>query len=182
MKTATTSKNPMEWIGVAHNDTIRYVFKKLKADPTLKKDPKTIENLIVEYFGLVGLASKPVKSKKLKEVDELIAIMQKELPLEKLLAEIDRLEKTPKILNEQDLLIFYSTAAVARHSIKLWTPTIEGGEDFGKNFGVPVMALPWIWHVAIADAKGMHESGGGLGGALHSISESVNYILTHPPY
>mgnify|MGYP007068279029 CR=1 FL=1 len=171
----------MEWIGYAHNDAIRYILKKMKNEPTIIKNKKAIKKLVTEYFENTGFGKQPVKSKYPSPVaaDELLVLLRKQLPLQKLLPEIERLENqvTKKILDEKDLLFFYSMAAIARHSAILWAPVDEGGEGVWPITSQSAKYCPYV-EGYLADAKSYHEHGPfGFGYVVHdSIQAYVNAL------
>lgn len=193
--------NPMEWVGEAHNAGVRYIGAKIKITPKTLPDQVEIEKFANEYFGAVGIISQKNASfqkspdtkviidslvKKgivtlagAKEISTLLTGIEEAQSLKMILNKIEQHEQSAiGSLRDRELLFFQGMAAVARHSLKLWAPISEGGEDFGQSIIGASTAKKTNWrkviHVALADVRG-YLVGGPTGAVIWSVLAYIFY-------
>lgn len=190
MKPSANYKNPMEWVGEVHNQSVNFILREMQRDTKNKPTEKFVRKHVTDYFGSVGVTCEKIPRYKntlnvnktlegmkkngvitndcFEDIIELFNIIQKNEPLSKVLVEIDMQEHAAaKKLHGPDLLHYQGLNAVIRHSAKLWAPVNEGGEDLGHKLLGVTKKVNW-GEVACADGCGFEE-GGIVGAVLFSV-------------
>ena len=183
--------NKMEWVGLLHNASLRYVFDRISTIAPKKPSKNIVKAIIEEYFAAAGIreavpkfnpkvtmesaiAALLKKNKVTKggaeALGKLALLLSKPPKLATLTKQVTKLElESIRILDGADLLTFQAAAAVARHSAQLWAPKKDGGDGQPTNY--PQFSIDW-GEVLAADCIGFFE-GGPLGAAVFSLADAL---------
>jgi hypothetical protein len=163
-------KNPVEWIGQAHNACIHYVFDRI--NPSKPVELKKIAGLIEDYFAASGF---PVEKNSLPRTEaalkKVVAPLKRAAMSRALFAAVTKLDAltlsatsrtayqngvrklenaAQRVLNVDDLRTFQAMSAVARHSADLW---MQGGSYPITGGGGTVPAGMAPGRVIVADYR-----------------------------
>ncbi len=199
---ASASDNFMDWVGMEHNQGVKYVLQHLQELPEGDAIVEKIDELTGSFFIMTrgsydGMRLPPIPEtieeldpyEWIKEAPVSYAVKQYEFSLLNLLSQdmaIEEFEQALELLERRamlnlsggDLEIFLSSASVARHSMRFWTPCELGGMGgleylhiCGVDTGYDSRAINW-WKVLGCDCLG-----GIFGGAGGYICASLISVV-----
>ena len=147
--------NPMEYIGIQHNEDLKYILENLDEIPARKLIKPAIEKILsikykednqlksvslcfyeipdfpetIEELDLYSWIENFDVSEKLKEkLKETLDILSQGYKLEKLLSILSQKElEASTLFSGNELNVYYSHLSVAKSSATFWAPESEGG-------------------------------------------------------
>ena len=182
---ASNPDNPIDWVGQAHNQGVKFVLEQIQNLPSGEVDAVVIKKLVAEYFQLDAesipeyrdisvdeliknsLGKSIISDSGAKFLRKLFEIVDADdfQTLSQFLQEVKTLEAdASRTLEEKELGIFYASASIARHSGKLWADSKQVKVD----------------EVILADAMGFisgYEEGGIWIGVINAVAESAKELV-----
>lgn len=157
----TAQSNPMENVGIQHNQYAKVVLQSITTMPSdaslestvLGKTKQAMGNNTVQ--GVVNfrssdpfqeLSSKGFSSVFIQEVNKVSSLASQRLSVAQFWANLPALESAAvSRLSGTEVDYYYAFTAVAKYSYKFWAPSSVGGEDGQKYLGVPNYIGPTIF-------------------------------------